>query len=72
MPQVKHQLVNDDPDYDLDPYYADTQDKSEKDNWWLMSVAGLLGAAFATSSLRAFFTLLHDRKYKDNALARIA
>jgi hypothetical protein len=51
MPQAKQQLVNDDQDYDLDPYYVDTQDKSEKDNWWLMSVAGLLGAAFVTSSL---------------------
>lgn len=51
MPVVKPQTVNDDPDYDLDHYYADASDKSDKDNWWMFAVAGLLGAAFVTSSL---------------------
>jgi hypothetical protein len=51
MPQPKHQLINDDPDYDLDNYYADTNKKSDLDNNWLIAAAGLLGAAFVTQSL---------------------
>ena len=51
MVQNKHQLVDDDPDYDLDGYYIDTNKNSEIDNNWLFIAAGLLGAAFVTQSL---------------------
>ena len=49
--QPKHQLVNDDLDYDLDNYYADTNKKSDLDNNWLLAAAFLLGGAFVTQSL---------------------
>jgi hypothetical protein len=49
--QPKHQLVNDDSDYDLDNYYADTNKKSDLDNTWLIAAAGLLAGAFVTQSL---------------------
>lgn len=51
-PKRKRQLVNDDPEYDLDPYYDDVIEKSDNENNWLLSVAGLLGTLLVIESLQ--------------------
>ncbi|AEG18647.1 hypothetical protein MSWAN_1636 [Methanobacterium paludis] len=50
--KVKPQLIDDDPDYDLDGYYQDANEKSDEDSNWLFETAGLLGAAFVVQSLQ--------------------
>lgn len=52
MPTTNHQLIDDDEDYDLDDYYENTNQDSDKDSNWLFMVAGLLGGAFAVESLK--------------------
>lgn len=51
-PKRKRQLVNDDPEYDLDPYYEDVIEKSDNENNWLLSVAGLLGTLLVIETLQ--------------------
>lgn len=38
-------------DYDEDPYFEETQKKSDENQWWLLGVAGLLGSAMVLNSI---------------------
>lgn len=50
-PKNDHQLIDDDPDYDMDVYYENTNQESDSDMNWLLTAAGLLGMAMVTKSL---------------------
>lgn len=50
MPQT--QQVNNNDDFGLDKYYQDAVNNLDLNNHWLLTVAGLLGAAFVTQSLQ--------------------
>ncbi|MCE7697866.1 MAG: hypothetical protein K8E24_003180 [Methanobacterium paludis] len=52
MAAKKPQLIDDDPEYDMDDYYENVNQQSDKDNDWLFEAAGLLGVAFVVQSLQ--------------------